>query len=246
MRERRIAQRRRKGRIRLAIGVVLAATAATGSIALYRSSAFAVRRIQVEGVARLTERQVLDIARVPSGVTLLRFPAGAVKERLLREPWVADVSVTRDFPDGMLISVTERRPAALLDCGDTFWMLDGDGYVLERKALEETTTLVVVRDIEGVKPRVGTHISSRPLGNALRVLAGMSTGLRARVRAIRAPAVDETALLTNDGIEVLVGESADIGKKDVVTKRILQEQAGRVVFIDVRTVDRPVWRGLGD
>lgn len=82
--------------------------------------------------------------------------------------------------------------------------------------------------------------------NALKVLTGISNELRVQVRAVSAPSVDETGLMTKDGVEVLMGSSEEITKKDAIVRKILSEQRGKVVFIDVRTTSRPVSRGLGE
>ena len=42
-----------------------------------------------------------------------------------------------------------------------------------------------------------------------------------------------------------MGAATQMDKKDFLARRILADQKGKVVFIDVRSVDRPVWRGLG-
>ena len=57
-------------------------------------------------------------------------------------------------------------------------------------------------------------------------------------------AVDETALLTRDNVEILIGRAEEMQKKDYLARKILAAQRGKVVFIDVRSTDRPVSRGL--
>jgi len=68
--------------------------------------------------------------------------------------------------------------------------------------------------------------------------------LHGKVRAVSAPSIDETTLITSDNVEVLLGEAIELPKKDLIVLRILREQAGAVVFIDVRNTERPVSRGL--
>ncbi len=215
-----------------------------GLVALYRSPAFTIERVEIEGVERRTEDEIRARAQVAADATLLRFPADEVRERLLADPWIADASVSRDFPDTMRISVTERQPTALLDTGEDYWLVDPEGFVLERHALEETSALVLIRDVSGVEPTVGRRSGSDALRNALDVLTGLSQELKSRTRAVSAPSVDETALFTDEGVEVLFGVAEQVDKKDLVARGILAEQEDLVVFIDVRDPDRPVWRGL--
>lgn len=215
-------------------------------VGLYRSSVFSVRTVAVVGNSHLTADEVRAAAAVPSGTTLLRFPAESVERRLELSPWVASATVTRDFPDTMQIRVKEYEPAAVVDTGaETFWLVDGNGWVIAQQTPETTSTLITIRDIEAFEPAEGERSSSEALRNALRIWEGLTPELKKRTRLISAPSVDKTALMTTDDITIFIGSSEDIARKDLVAQRILAEQAGKVVSINVRTVDRPTWRGIG-
>ncbi|GAB4273674.1 MAG: hypothetical protein Kow0056_01000 [Coriobacteriia bacterium] len=246
-RERRLAERRKRARLRTALFVAVAAIVFVGCAALYNSDIFPVKTVEVTGVQNLTVEHVLELAQVPEDATLLRFPKDEVRERVEADPWVARVAVTRDFPDTMRIRVEEREPIALVDMLDEYLVVDAEGFVIEKRSLATTdTALVVIRDIEGLDPSAGRKTSSEPLLNALAVYRSLSDELKAQLRAISAPSIDETALLTNDGIEVFVGKAEDMEKKDAVIREIIKDQGEGVIFIDVRTVDRPIVRGLSD
>ena len=243
-RERRLAERRRRARLRSLVWLGLLAAVLVACGFLYNAPIFPVKNVEVTGTSRLDAEAVRTLARVPEDATLLRFPADEVAERVEADPWVETASVTRDFPDTMQIRVEEREPAALVDMLDEYLIVDAEGYIIEARSLEETTALVVIRDLEGMDPTPGRRSTSEGLHNALAVLADLSDELRAMTRAVSVATIDETALLTTDGVEIFVGLAEDVAKKDVIAREILAEQSGRVVFIDVRSVERPIWRGL--
>ena len=76
------------------------------------------------------------------------------------------------------------------------------------------------------------------------MLNGISRTLAATVLSVSAPTIDGTALSTADHVEIVFGEAVDLTTKDALARRILTEQKGKVVSIDVRITDRPTWRGL--
>lgn len=246
LREQRAVQLRRRARFRVAAAALAVVAVAGAAFQLYRSQAFAVTRVEVVGNARLTADHVRALAAVPPDATLLRFPDEPVRERVAADPWVASVLVSRDFPDGMRIRIVEREPAALLDLGQTAWLVDRRGWVLARHAVEETSPLVAVRGLEDGKPVPGRRFSDKGLANALALLDALSPEMRAQTRSVNAPSVDQTSLITKGGVEVLFGRAEDVARKDVVAREIMREQGRGVVFIDVRTVERPVSRGLGE
>lgn len=245
-RDRRRAQRIRRARLRVAAIIVALLALASGAVALGNSDVFDVRTVEVVGMSRLTADEVRVLAAVPEDATLLRFPADAIKERLLANPWVAEVAITRDYPHTLQVRVTERVPLALVDTGEQLWVVDGQGMVLGARSAEETGTLIVVRDVPGLDLAPGRTAVSEVLVNALRVLSGVSDAVRTITRAVTAPGIDETMLVTADNVEILVGQADELEKKSLIIEEILREQAGSVVFIDVRSTERPVSRGLSD
>jgi cell division protein FtsQ len=244
-RETRLARQRRAMRIRVALVVALIIGMVAGTVSLYRSNVFSITEIEVEGLVELTAADVIAVAALPEDSTLLRFPRGEMEVRLAEHPWIAAAHISRRFPEGLVIHVEERTPAALVDTGEAaFWLVDDGAMVLGQRTPETTETVMVIRDLTDFEPVAGERSESPSLANALLVLDGLSDKMLARVRAISAASVDLTTLITVDDVEVLVGSAEDIEKKDAVALRIMEEQAETVVHINVRTVDRPTWRGL--
>jgi cell division protein FtsQ len=195
-------------------------------------------------VRHLSAKAVVSKAAVPSGATLLRFPKAAIAERLAADPWVAEVHLTRDFPHTLRIRIVERVPFARVDTGQAIWLIDANGMVLSEDSAEASGTLPVVRDVPGLDVKPGRQSTSEVLHNALQVLAGLPRDFYSQVRAVSAPSIDETSLITTDNVEIMVGEAVDVAKKGEVARKIMREQGRAVVFIDVRNPDRPVSRGL--
>jgi cell division protein FtsQ len=248
-RERRHESRAFRDRA-LAIGaVVLVVVGLVAWIAVYRSQAFAVVNVTVSGNSRLTEARVLEIAGMPPGTTLLRVPTDPMAARLAADPWIASAKVERVWPDTLRIVVQERVPlAAVLLPDKSQWLVDARGtFIGPRSALPRNAVLPLIRDVPSLpaSPTAGLDARNPQLANAVAVLAGLGADLRTTIRSVSARTVDETAVFTASGLEILFGAARQMDKKDFLARRILTDQKGKVVFIDVRTVERPVWRGLG-
>ena len=59
-------------------------------------------------------------------------------------------------------------------------------------------------------------------------------------------AVGECGMMTTDNVEIMIGRAEQLREKSVLALEIMAEQGSSVVFIDVRSLERPVSRGLGD
>jgi cell division protein FtsQ len=240
---------RRQRTIRLRrIGLALLAVVGVGLaiwaiVALYQAPIFTVDRVIVAGARHYTRSQILGIADLPDEATLLRLRVSDIERRLEADPWIRDAVLDRDFPDTVRISVVEREPGAVVDAGGTaLWVASSDGRWLGMRSAEDTG-LVVVRDVPSIAPRPGAAIAESEVTNAVRVVDGLSQSLRKKVRFVSAPSVEETALKTKGGVEIFVGEATSMGEKDRIIREILARHDG-VVYINVRVVDRPTWRGV--
>jgi cell division protein FtsQ len=229
------------------IGVIVVAVAVViwGIVAIVNAPVLRVRAVTVEGNVRLSDSEVTSQAAIAPSTTMLSLSAGAIERRLLADPWIAAATVSRRFPATIVIDVTERVPLAVVDVGGSkLWLASADGRWLSQRSEDTSGSFITIRDVPDVKPVAGRPVGSPEVANALRVVAGISSTLRKRVVTVSAASIDKTALITSDDIEIFVGSATDIAIKDGLALRILREQRGKVVYINVRSVDRPTWRGL--
>ena len=246
-RDERERRQRQVGRRRILLGVAVVVTLLAlmaGINALAHAPIFTVKSVVVTGAQRLTREHVLERASIPADATLPRLPAAEVERRLEADPWIAQAKVLRHFPGTVELRIVERAPVAIVDAGGTrLWLIDGSAVWLAKASTEQSASLPSVRDIENLVPKAGAQSPSAELRNALQVLQGLSPELRGRVRTMSAPTVDRTALILAHGVQVFVGSSEDIAKKDQVARAILAQHKN-VVYVNVRVVNRATWRGL--
>jgi len=96
--------------------------------------------MSVDGNRRLTDRQVLEQARIKPGTNILAVNLGAARKRLLAHPWIADAQINRKIPDGIEIRLTEQRAAAIIDVGRRF-LVDQHGTVFKEQAAGDPKNL---------------------------------------------------------------------------------------------------------
>ncbi|MBI3609324.1 MAG: FtsQ-type POTRA domain-containing protein [Nitrospirae bacterium] len=101
---------------------------ATHSIA--HSNVFEVREVRAAGLERLNETDVLKRLRPSSGTSLFDLDLAALRERLLAEPWIKEVTLRKQYPDTLSIRVVERRPVAVLAGPASSALVDATGAVM--------------------------------------------------------------------------------------------------------------------
>jgi cell division protein FtsQ len=248
--DRRIVERRKqvvRDRVRRRRRVLLAAVlAGLLAVVLWRvsnSSLFGVSGVEVTGLDRLTEAEVVRAAAVEVGEPVLRVDLGAVRARVERLPWVRRATVGRVAPSGLRIEVTEHTPAASLAGGGRFWLVAADGTVLEGVRTRPTG----IPHVGGVPVRdyaAGVRLPPRgPLANALAALGGMDPALRRLITGVTARTEASLSFGLKGGGVLQYGIAERQAAKDEAALLLLrnaQAQGRKVVRIDVRAPRTPV------
>lgn len=258
-------KRSHKGLIIGIVVVIIVAVMAVGLFILSRTDLFPVNKITVSGVHHLTDQETAQLAAVPEGTTLLNVDAGGIEGRLESNPWVLDASVERHFPDTLNLNITERDIVAVVDVviddndNQQTWALASDGTWLMQipdRNSEEGQQLApqVYEDVDaalhissvpyGAVPEAGSQCNNPNISNALAIIDGMSTELADQVKSVSAASSDSTALTLNNGVEIAFGDSSDIRDKERVCLELMREHPGKIAYINVRTVNKPIWRAV--
>jgi cell division protein FtsQ len=115
---------------------------------------------QVQGVARASEEQISDAFSRDFGRSIYLCPIEERRRRLLAIDWVRDASVSRVWPNGLVVRITERTPVAFAQTptrsGVTlFSLIDADGVLLDpqRAGKLELPVLVGIKQGENEAQR---------------------------------------------------------------------------------------------
>jgi cell division protein FtsQ len=181
---------------------------------VFVSSLLTVQQVKVEGESQLSEQQVLAAAQVPDGAHLAQLDLGAIRSRVGALAQVRAVDVSRDWPHGVLVKVTERTPVAVVEIGGRFHAMDAEGVVFRD-----------YRQPPPGMPRVVTtaDTGSAALAEAAGVIASLPSGLAARVDHVAVSGVDRVSLVLRGGAVVIWGSDAQSDLKARVLVRLLAQ-----------------------
>ena len=140
---------------------------------------FGVERVTISGISRMYDREVLAAAGIDWRSSVPFLDVGAVREKLLRVPLIAQASVRKIYPNEIAITQVEREPAALWQKNGELSVIAADGTVIDamRDDRYATLPLVVGEDATTKLPeylalvaaagplaeriKAGTYVSSR-------------------------------------------------------------------------------------
>jgi cell division protein FtsQ len=88
---------------------------------------FAVGQIKVTGHVETSEIDVLEQLDLDGATSLIGFDSEAARQRVLKMPWVATARVTKLYPDGVSVELTEKLPFAIWQRGDLLSLVEEKG-----------------------------------------------------------------------------------------------------------------------
>jgi cell division protein FtsQ len=193
------------------------------------ATGFGISSIALTGQAQLTREQILATAGVTGRTSLLFLNADDARVRLKANPWIADATVLKLYPDRLHISVTERRPYALWQKDGRVSVIARDGAVLETYVAPQLAEL----------PLVVGQGAARHAEQFLTVM-DRYPALREQVRAYVLVAERRWNLRMKSGLDVRLPESEPERAIDILLaldrdKKLLSRD---LAAIDLRLADR--------
>jgi cell division protein FtsQ len=218
--------RRPRNRWRAAF-FALAGFAVVGGVAwaLLGNRVLVVRSVTVTGTHLLAPAQVIAAADVSLGTPLLSVDAGSVTRRVEAIQQVASATVTEDWPDHLVIAVTERVPAmAVRMAGGGYDLVDPTGVIVRMTQARPAALPVFVTSLQGSALRGNPGVTTTAA-----VLAELQPWLARQVAQASAAAVPagpwQVTLDLRDGKTVQWGSAGDAAQKNRELAILLAGQA---------------------
>jgi cell division protein FtsQ len=200
---------------------------------LGRVAGFGVDHVTINGIADLSEREVLEAARIHDGVSLPFFDVETARQNLMAIPLVKDASVRKIYPDTIEITLTEREGFALWQNRGEIAVIAADGAVIDHFQGERFAALPLV---------VGEGAAGRASG----ILATIDAvpGLKPHIRAAVLVAGRRWSLKLVNGMDVKLPED-NLPEALQRLDTLIREQKvldKAILAIDLRQPDRVVLR----
>lgn len=214
-------QRRRSQKQRAAItrgaralcSIVVLLVGGAGIRAVWRSvrsrAEFTVSSVRVAGTNERIAEEVRALAGVPLGTNTWDIDLLGVRERVLGHLWVAEAEVRRELPDGIVVTVEERRALAALDVEGVPYGVDRRGQLFAPLDADHARTLPRITGLGDVR-RVGTQtqaIQQVQEVQLVRMLRRATALVRVAGRCCR---LAEVRIDPVDGLTVLTEELGDV------------------------------------
>jgi cell division protein FtsQ len=197
--------------------------------AVANAAGFRIAEIALSGNRQITREEVLATAGVTGHKSLFFFDVDIARTKLKTNPWIADATVLKLFPDRLQVGITERRPFALWQINGKVSVIADDGTVLEPYVARRFAKLPFV---------VGRGAQTQ--ARAFLAQLDRYPAIRAQVRASILVAERRWNLRLTNGLDVRLPEDDIAGAlQRLVALDNAQKLLSRdIVAVDLRLPDR--------
>jgi cell division protein FtsQ len=242
--KRRQAVTRGRGRRRLRILVAVLVLAGIGVLAwfLLHSTLFSAKVVTVSGSAHTAPAAVIAAAGLSKQPPLMDVNTAAAAAKVAQLPWVKSAVVTRHWPDGVSIAVSERVPALTMKTNAGSWAaLDVTGRVLATA----TAPFPGLRQISGPKLAGPVGSDLAPIDAAgLTVAASLPPSFAGQVTTVTVEPGGWVQLAMTTPITVNIGSTSQLtAKYEDVTAMLSGATLHNGDVIDVSVPDAPTVSG---
>ncbi|WP_338024313.1 cell division protein FtsQ/DivIB [Bifidobacterium pongonis] len=199
-------------------------------------------QISVRGLnSWVSETEVRDLTTEQVGRSLLLVDTTKIISQAKNIPGVSDAEISKEFPHGLVVSLTTQRPAAILKTTNgRIAAVDSDYRVMHVISKDGAAGIptIEVSDIE-------TSVKNRSVKEAVKILDALPESLRKQITKVTAKTQDSVTTELNNGEHSVVwGDSSDIALKKADVDKILSDPnvIGDKTQVDVSSPYHPVLR----
>ena len=190
---------------------------------------FAVGEIKISGHAETSEIDVLQELGLDGETSLIGFDTEAARRRIQNMPWVASAQVTKLYPGGLSVKVSEKAAFAIWQHEDSVALIEASGKQIAAFDDEKYLDLPLIIG-------VGANLKAREIVEVMSAFPGIAS----QVKAYSLIGARRWDLQLKDGVTLKLPEK-DAGAALATVAKLESEQGffGRdIESVDMRINDR--------
>lgn len=150
---------------------------------LATSKFFEIKEISVLDNEYYTDRQISNLSGAVKGVNLFKADLSAMKDKLLKDPYIKDVKISRKLPDKIIIRIVERQEYAAISYSEKYVIIDAERVVLQ--IATDGTGLPLIMEMVVLSATPGETIKIKNDSDLDKVISMISAGNENEINFIR-------------------------------------------------------------
>lgn len=211
---------------------------------LIQSPLFAVQKINVEGNKFISQGEAIKLSGLHLQTNIFRMDFQTAKKNIMTHPMIEEVNIKRQYPNQVMITLTERKPLANLLIQGGFIEVDAKGFYLRKVvSFSNHDNLPIISGVKYGQQEIGQQIKEENLVVGLQYLKNCPESLKAQISEINVTDSTNIIFYTLSGLKVIIGDESRIKEKVHTLMEIFHSKGNQlkdVEYIDVSFNGDPV------
>jgi cell division septal protein FtsQ len=209
---------------------------------IFSSNFCNIEDVIIKGNDCLSEDEILSRSKVKLGENIFKLDLKKSKDSLMQEHWIKEVEIKRVIPNKIIISIKERKPAAIVHIGEEYFSSTKEGLVLSIiDRPEEKFSLPLVLGLEIDEIKIGEMIDKPEFRTALESTNSVEVILPKKFCRVEILSPDDFMICNKDNtLKVRVnGPEGIINKENLLREALekIEREKLLVEYIDIRFKD---------
>lgn len=181
-----------------------------------QSSVFNVKKIDIKGIGRAGRQEILTLAELKTGDNIFKPNLFSVEKKISNHPWILTASVKRQLPSGIVISVVEQQPLAIVkieNLADILINTRGLPFKEYNPKTDQVSDLPVITGLDLTSKNnryrfqgplfnsIMDFLSRPVIGQVIKINGDNNTGLKIQARDVFHPKTEDET----DTLEIKLG-----------------------------------------
>lgn len=229
---RRVRRRRRRRSAWQKRGIVIAVITILLLLWLFlRLAAVPFGSLIVEGNEKMSLEDVYRAGGIPAYVNVIQLSPQEIQDRLQKDLRIGDAAAVREFPAAIRITVTERKPAAIVMTLYGFAYIDKTGTVIDLEPQIEGVSVPLMTGKKVDTLLLGDTITDAALLSGLTYLQSLAPDVLNEIAEVNVGNPDNIIAYTSDSIAIYLGKGDEPAERAAITGELLQEVKGSHLLV---------------
>lgn len=201
-----------------------------------------IEEVIIKGNDYLSEDEIFSKSQIKLGENIFKLDLKKSIDSLEQEPWIKEVEIKRVIPNKIIISLKERKAAAIVHIGEEYFSSTKEGIVLSKiNRSKEGFGLPLVLGLEIDKIKIGGIIDKPEFRTALESINSLEVILPKKFFQVQILSPDDFMICNKDDtLKVRVNKPEVIINKENLLREALEKierEKLLVEYIDIRFKD---------
>lgn len=201
---------------------------------IFNSKFCNIEEVIIKGNSYLSENEIFAKSQIKLGKNIFKLDLNKVINSLKEEPWIRELEVKRVIPNKIIISLEERKAAAIVYIGEEYFSSSKEGIVLSKiDKTKREFNLPLILGLKITEIKIGKKIDETEFRTALEIINSAEVILPKKFCIIKILAPDDFMICNEDDtLKVRVNKPEEIINKEKLLREALEKIENEKLLVE--------------